>query len=63
MSTWKWKYDWQEHGVLPKCLIGCRDDPPPDNPPNVTLTWRFEKHWESKTDLQKPVYKCSEGKH
>lgn len=61
-SSWKWNYDWQQHSVLPKCLIGCRDDPPPSNPPNVTRTWVYEKHWESKTDRQKPSYKCGEGK-
>ena len=43
-------------------MIGCIDDPPSSNPPNVTRIWKYQKHWESKTDRQKPIYECGEGK-
>ena len=62
VSTWKWIYDGQKHRVLPKCEIGCIEDPPPGGPPNITRTWVYEKHWESKFDRQNPIYECGEGK-
>ena len=63
ISSWIWIYNGQKHPGyrMPKCQIGCRDKPPPEKPPNVTRTWVYEKHWESKLDRQIPLYKCGEG--
>ena len=56
-SSWWWYYNGDDQSRLPKCLIHCKDAPPPNNPPNVTRTWRYEEHWEG----SKPQYKCDEG--
>ena len=63
-SGWKWRnvYNYKQYSALPTCAVGCRDDPPPDNPPTVTRVWKYVTHWETKVDDELPRYRCGKGK-
>ena len=68
-SSWQWMYDNRKYSVLPKCSVGCREQPPRAIPPNVTRVWKNLNYWDHSLDSKRllnsdiPTYKCGTGKY